>query len=287
MSGGTDALDAAIDGWAPPPVEVIRTVLPGPNTGFADLLDDQVDAADGAAIPPAWHWFAFTPSCPQHELGDDGHPEDGPFLPPLANRRRMLAGGRLRYTAPMRVGETYTRRSELTAARVKDGRSGRMLFTTVRHVFTRSDATVALTEEEYAVYRQQEPGAPRGLAAPSSDGPGWDEHLGARGRRSLDPDPRALFRFSALTYNTHRIHYDHDYVRDVEGYPDLVVQGPLLALLMLEVPRAAGVAPSAFRYRLLAPAFSGTPVVATWDDDALRVGTVGATRAGAEATIEV
>jgi 3-methylfumaryl-CoA hydratase len=199
----------------------------------------------------------------------------------------MMAGGQLRYLAPLRVGETYTRRSELASAQVKDGRSGRMLFTTLRHVFTGADGAVALTEEEHAVYRQQEPGAPRGLAAPSSGGPGWDEHLGARGRRSLDPDPRALFRFSALTYNTHRIHYDHDYVRDVEGYPDLVVHGPLLALLMLEVPRAAGVVPFGFRYRLLAPAFAGTPVVATWDDDTLRVGTVRAARAGAEATIEI
>ena len=284
MSG--DALDA-LEGWAPSPVQVSRTVLPNPNADFADLLDRHVDASEGAPIPPGWHWFAFTPSCPQHELGEDGHPAKGPFLPPLANRRRMMAGGELRYAAPLRVGESYTRRSELVSAQVKNGRTGRMLFTTVRHVFTRPDGTAVLTEDEHAVYRQQAPGTARGLAAPVGDGPGWEHEFGVRGRRDLDPDPRALFRFSALTYNTHRIHYDHDYVRDVEGYPDLVVHGPLLALLMLEVPRAAGVTPVGFRYRLLTPAFSGTPIVATWDDDTLRAGTQGAPRAAAEATIEV
>ncbi len=285
MSG--DALDEALDGWAPGPVEMTRTILPDPNAAFADLLDTRIDVSDGAPIPPAWHWFAFTSSCPQRELGEDGHPTQGPFQPPLPNRRRMMAGGELHFATPLRVGGSFTRRSELVSARVKEGRTGRMLFTTVRHVVTGSDAAMVLTEDEHAVYRQQQPGAPRGLNPPISEGPGWDSQLGARGRRVLDPDPRALFRFSALTYNTHRIHYDHDYVRGVEGYPDLVVHGPLLALLMLELPRAGGVMPSGFRYRLLAPAFSGTPVVATWDDDMLRVGTRGSPRAGAEATIEL
>jgi 3-methylfumaryl-CoA hydratase len=281
----SDALDAALDGWDPPPVVITRTVGPGSCAAFADLLDQRVDVSAGTAIPPGWHWLVFTRSFPQRDLGEDGHPASGPFLPPLANRRRMIAGGEVQLHAPLRVGETYMRRSELISARVTQGRSGRMLFTVVRHIVTGSDATPVLSEDEHVVYRQQEAGTSRGLAARRTAGASWDTQFGARGRLRFDPDSRALFRFSALTYNTHRIHYDHDYVRDVEDYPDLVVHGPLLALLMVEVPRRAGFVPSGLRYRLLAPAYSGTPVVATWDDDTLRVGTVGAARPSAEATI--
>lgn len=244
-----------VQGWEPGPVELTETISDAPSVAFAGLLDQ---APPGPELPPLWTGFHFLELPATAELGEDGHPREGHFLPPVPHRRRMFAGGRLTVHAPIRIGDTITRRSALTSIVPKSGRSGDMLFVTLRHEFVR-DGDVLQTEEQDVVYRQQEPGAPR-AAAPTVAAPGpapSAEHV------ALTPDEVMLFRFSALTYNAHRIHHDLPYTTAVEGYPGLVVHGPLLALLVLEVPRRAGRAVAGFEYRLRRPAFAHSPLVAT------------------------
>jgi 3-methylfumaryl-CoA hydratase len=255
-------LAAHLEGWAPEPVEVTGRLDAWPVRAFAGMLDQPAPPhAPGDPLPPLWHGFHLLDHPAQSELGEDGHPAHGRFLPPLPDRRRMFAGGRLEVRDPLRVDEVVTRRSSLASATPKSGRSGAMVLVTVRHEFTR-DGELAVVEEQDFAYRSQPAGTARGLPpaarAETAEQPPREWHL------RLETDPALLFRFSALTYNTHRIHYDHPYVTGVEGYPGLVVHGPLLALLLLELPRrfAPDRRVTEFSYRLLRPAFAGTAVVA-------------------------
>jgi 3-methylfumaryl-CoA hydratase len=253
-------LASAVAGWAPPPVTVTDRIDPWPVTAFAALLD--LPPPTGT-LPPLWHWFSFLEAVPQAELGEDGHPAHGHFLPPVPDRRRMIAGGRAEFSAPVPLGAAVTRRSVLADVSVKSGRTGEMVFVTVRHELS-VDGAVAVVEEQDVVYRSRPAGATPArvhelpaAVEPAPAVPGaWRLHL--------DPDEAMLFRFSALTYNAHRIHYDRPYVSAVEGYPALVVHGPLLALLALELPRRfAPERPVAtFEYRLQRPVFAGSAVVA-------------------------
>ena len=222
-----------IAGWAPGPAETTETITAGPAVALSGLLDrEPAVTAPGDPIPPLWHWLYFLDRPASSELGPDGHPAAGHFMPPIPQRRRMYAGGRASYTGAFRCGDEITRRSELADATVKQGRSGELLFVTVRSVFTRTGAVIA-TEEQDVVYRSGPPAA-GGSAGP----PRPSEAAGpAPWQIQIVPDPVLLFRFSALTYNAHRIHYDADYATGVEGHPGLVVHGPLLALLCFEVPR--------------------------------------------------
>jgi 3-methylfumaryl-CoA hydratase len=259
-------LEDAIRDWSPEPVTTTGTTSTWAVAAVSGLFDLDPVAREGEPLPPMWHWFGFLEHPRQDELGDDGHLEAGHFLPPLAQRRRMMAGGRLRVTRPMRVGETLARRSSLADAQVKHGRSGDMLLVTVRDEFLDGAGGRLVTEETDIVYRSQAPGQARGLGfeTPSDEAPETgDEAV------TLVPDAPLLFRFSALTYNTHRIHYDHPYVTAVEGYPGLVVHGPLLALMLLEIPRRhrADRAVTAFDYRLARPAFAGHRLVADHEGD--------------------
>lgn len=239
-----------IAGWAPGPTETTETIAAGPAVALSGLLDrEPAVTAPGDPIPPLWHWLYFLDRPATSELGPDGHPAAGHFMPPIPQRRRMYAGGRASYTGAFRCGDQITRRSELADATVKQGRTGELLFVTVRSVFTRAGAVIA-TEEQDVVYRSGPPAAggsagPRGpseaagLATGGSAGPrGFNGAAGpAPWQIQIVPDPVLLFRFSALTYNAHRIHYDADYATGVEGHPGLVVHGPLLALLCFELPR--------------------------------------------------
>jgi 3-methylfumaryl-CoA hydratase len=222
-----------IAGWAPGPTETTETIAAGPAVALSGLLDREPAAtATGNPIPPLWHWLYFLDRPATSELGPDGHPAAGHFMPPMPQRRRMYAGGRASYTGAFRCGDEITRRSELADATVKQGRTGELLFVTVRSVFTRAGAVIA-TEEQDVVYRSGPPAA-GGAAGPR----GPHEAAGpAPWQIQIVPDPVLLFRFSALTYNAHRIHYDADYATGVEGHPGLVVHGPLLALLCFELPR--------------------------------------------------
>jgi 3-methylfumaryl-CoA hydratase len=221
-----------IAGWAPGPAETTETITAGPAVALSGLLDrEPAVTAPGDPIPPLWHWLYFLDRPASSELGPDGHPAAGHFMPPIPQRRRMYAGGRASYTGAFRCGDEITRRSELADATVKQGRTGELLFVTVRSVFTRAGAVIA-TEEQDVVYRSGPPVAePTGPRRPvPEEGPGpW--------QIQIVPDPVLLFRFSALTYNAHRIHYDAGYATGVEGHPGLVVHGPLLALLCFELPR--------------------------------------------------
>ncbi len=191
---------------------------------LAATLDRKVAPAVGAALPPLWHWTHFVPDARTSEIGPDGHPKRGGFLPPVPLARRMWAGGRLTFEHPLFVGEKATRRSTIGDVAVKSGRSGTLVFVKVVHEIE-GESGHALTEEQDIVYREEASGpSPMPPAAP--EGAKWSDQI--------KPDSVLLFRYSALTFNSHRIHYDHPYVTEAEGYAGLVVHGPLTATLLAE-----------------------------------------------------
>jgi 3-methylfumaryl-CoA hydratase len=247
--------------WQPGSVETTRRVDPWAAEAFAGLIGTPAPPplAAGDALPPMWHWFTLLDHPAQSEIGMDGHPADGPFLPPIPRRRRMFAGGRLRQGAPIPVGAQLSSHSSVAGVKVKSGRSGDLAFVTVRHELA-VDGTAVGVEEQDIVYRSEPDSAARRSLS-------WPEKVICEAdqawRLELVTDPVLLFRFSALTYNGHRIHYDWPYATQVERYPGLVVHGPLLALLALELPRvyAPGRAVRAFDYRLVRPAFAPSLMV--------------------------
>jgi 3-methylfumaryl-CoA hydratase len=287
---GVDVLAKSLDGWRPGPVETTRRVDPWPAEAFADLLDTPAPPPlrPGDPLPPLWHWFTLLDHFRHSATGSDGHPADGPFLPPIPARRRMFAGGRLRQDAPIPVGAQLTARSGVADVSVKCGRSGAMAFVTVSHELLVDGARVGV-EEQDLVYRSEPEGAPRRPPARLDRSEGGAEPTGPW-RLELSTDPVLLFRFSALTYNGHRIHYDHPYATQVEGYPGLVVHGPLLALLALELPRVH--VPDAtvctLDYRLVRPAFAPSQIVGVGRPEAHAVeASVGAAGAGPSLTATI
>jgi len=203
-----------------------------PLAGLAATLDrSEPPPLPGDAIPPLAHWLYFLPLAPQHEIGVDGHPRRGGFLPPVDLPRRMWAGGRFEFVQLLRVGDELVRTSRIAKVDAKSGRSGPLVFVTVRHEIA-GDRGLAIAEEHDIVYRDAPaPGAPE--PAPTPAPAPTDEGF----RREIAPDPVLLFRYSALTFNGHRIHYDRSYVTEVEGYPGLVVHGPLIATLLVDLLR--------------------------------------------------
>ena len=183
---------------------------------------------NGEPLPPLWHWLYFLPLDRQSEMGPDGHPRRGGFLPPVSLPRRMIAGGQIRWHHPLHVGEVITRRSSVVDVRHKEGRTGQLVFVKLRHEISGSEG-LALTEESDIVYRDKSrPGETSGsrIAPVILD---WS--------RTVQPDEVLMFRFSALTFNSHRIHYDRRYALEQEGYPGLVVHGPLIAILLADSMR--------------------------------------------------
>ncbi|MEW1748948.1 hypothetical protein [Streptomyces angustmyceticus] len=257
-------LTSHLESWDPQPVTDEDSLPAGPVAAMSTLLDlPQAAATTGDRLPPLWHWLYFLHWPAQRDLGADGHPQQGHFLPPLPHRRRMIAGGRCDITEPLRLGEPAERLTSLSSVTAKHGSTGELLFVTERRAFRQRGRT-CLVEEQDIVYRSAPPtlgqreavtAAVDGSTMPEPDGP-W--------QLPLHPDPTLLFRFSALTANAHRIHYDAPYARNEEGYPGLVVHGPLLALLMLELVRRNAPARQVctLRYRLRRPLFAGEHLVA-------------------------
>ncbi len=258
-------LDGYLRDWRPEPLTESETLSPTAAQALAAVLEcpDEV-FKDGTPLPALWHWVHFQ-HWPSHgELGADGHPAHGHFLPPLPDRRRMFAGGRVRTLAPLLLGQYTEKSSSLAEATVKQGRSGELVFVTVRSEF-RQEGQLRLVEEQDYVYRSGESAAK--TAAPQEDRPSIQPESGSAWGRSFTADSVRLFRFSALTANAHRIHYDRPYARDVEAYPDLVVHGPLLTLLMTELARKnmPGKPISNVDYRFHRPVFAGDPIFVTGD----------------------
>jgi len=216
------------------------------------LLDrDDPPAAPGEAIPPLAHWLYFLPTHRQSQVGPDGHAHRGEFLPPVALPRRMWAGSRVEFLRPVCVGEPVRRLSRIAAVAEKQGRSGPLVFVTLRHEVS-GPAGLALVDEHEIVYRGAEgPAAAPAQAAPS--GEAWS--------REIRPDPVLLFRYSAVTFNGHRIHYDHPYATGAEGYPGLVVHGPLVATLLVDLLRRnrPGAVLATFSFRARRPLFDTAP----------------------------
>lgn len=247
-----------VESWAPAALTDEDPLSPGPASVMSALLDLPSGAAAGDALPPLWHWFYFLNWPRQDELGADGHPLNGHFLPPVPDRQRMFAGGRCEIIEPLHLGERAERTASLQNVAVKHGRTGEMVFVTQRNEF-RQGGRLRLVEELDIVYRSGRSSAkhPASLdfSAPAPADGTWN--LDAR------PDPTLLFRFSALTANAHRIHYDVPYVREEEGYPGIVVHGPLLAVLMLElVRRNSAREVRSLSFRLRSPVFAGEQLVA-------------------------
>lgn len=216
---------------------------------FATLDRDDAPPRAGDALPPLAHWLYFLPLAKTGELGPDGHPKRGGFLPPVPLPRRMWAGGRFEFLQPLRVGEAVTRVSRIVAVSAKRGRSGELVFVTVRHEIA-GPRGLALTEEHDIVYRDlpaADAPAAQPVAAPT------DETFA----REIAPDSVLLFRYSALTFNGHRIHYDRTYATAVEGYPGLVVHGPLIATLLVDLLRqhVPDAALQTFEFKAIAPLF--------------------------------
>ncbi|EER60285.1 conserved hypothetical protein [Acidovorax delafieldii 2AN] len=209
--------------------------------------------AAGDELQPLWHWLYFLPQALQQELGEDGHPRKGGFLPPVPLPRRMWAGGRLQWLQPLRVGEDVKRTSEILSVSHKSGRSGDLVFATIRHELS-GGAGLAVREEQDIVYREMaRPGDP----APAPQAP----PAAALWSREIVPDPVLLFRYSALTFNGHRIHYDRSYAVECEAYPALVVHGPLIATLLADLARreCPGHRFASFNFRAVRPLFDRHP----------------------------
>ena len=238
------------------------TATLAPLRALSATLDrDASGIAPGWALPPCWHWLYFLPMHRQSELGPDGHAQRGGFLPPVPLPRRMWAGSRIDFLAPLRAGQALERHSRIADVRLKTGRQGALVFVHVHHDIHAEGAHV-IHEEHDIVYRDLAPPSPAAAAGANTGATAAAPALPpAEWRRQVRPDDVLLFRYSALTFNGHRIHYDRRYVTEVEGYPGLIVHGPLIATLLLDLLRQA--LPQAtvrrFAFKALQPIFDTAP----------------------------
>lgn len=249
----TDATHDYTD-WIGRTERIEEHICLAPVLAAAATLDNTGESfGDGSALPPLWHWFYFLPRAQQSSLNSDGHPPRGGFMPPIPYPRRMFAGARLRFHRLLTIGQPACREGVIRNITQKTGRSGALAFVTVGYTFSQGGET-CIEEEQDIVYREPGPPAPAPTPTelpPVPDG-GWS--------RTVAPDPRLLFRFSALTFNAHRIHYDRPYAMNEEGYPGLVVHGPLTAILLMELVRQhAGRDVAGFSFRMQSPLFDLDP----------------------------
>ncbi len=227
-----------------------------PVMALAATLDHPAaNVMAGTPLPPLWHWLYFLPMHRQSEIGADGHAKRGGFLPPVPLPRRMWAGSQFEFRAPVRVGDNVARTSTIADVTTKEGRTGQLVFVRVRHELRCDrDTDPALVEYHDIVYREAR--RADDVAPPPQPAPG-----GADWQREIVPDDVLLFRYSALTFNGHRIHYDRRYVTEVEGYPGLIVHGPLIATLLMDLLRrqAPDAEVASFRFKAVRPTFDLHP----------------------------
>jgi 3-methylfumaryl-CoA hydratase len=242
------------DAWIGRSTEHADRVNETPIRLLQATLDYPEPSALPATLPPLWHWLYFPAAERQSELDADGHVQRGGFLPPVTLPRRMWAGGRLRFLRPLDLDAPVRRRATIQRVRCTAGRSGPLVFVTVLHEI--SDAQgLAIREEQDLVYREApSPAAPHTPPPPPAP-------ADAQYARTVTPDPVLLMRFSALTFNGHRIHYDRPYATQTEGYPGLVVHGPLIALLLAEELRRAHPDRTlrSFEFKAVSPLFDTAP----------------------------
>ncbi len=245
----TGSLDLPhLKGWIGKTRTVADTITPRLAASLAAVLDEPVEFAAGDPAPVGIQWCLAPDIAPMAGLGADGHPARGGFLPPVPLPRRMWAGGRLRFHGSFRVGDTIERRSVVREVEAKEGRSGSLCFVTVAHEY-HGAAGLLLSEEHDIVYREI---APTVLPEPPATAAEADIRV------EVEASPVLLARYSAVTFNGHRIHYDRDYSRDEELYPGLIVHGPLQATYLLRMARDAfGGLPARFDFRGRAPLFDG------------------------------
>ena len=218
---------SGLEAWIGRRESLVDVIAPDPVARLSATLDHPAPrAVAGEALPLPWHWLYFLPVVPASGLDVDGHARRGGFLPPVPLPRRMWAGSRIRVATPLRVGERVRRESTISDIRHKRGSSGELVFVTLRHQILRGDVLV-LEEQQDLVYREASAGNAMPAAIPAPAPAQWS--------RQVTPDPVLLFRYSALSFNGHRIHYDRDYATAQEGYGGLVVQGPLTATLLLDL----------------------------------------------------
>jgi 3-methylfumaryl-CoA hydratase len=247
---------ATLEDWIGRTESVRDTVGATPVIALHATLDDApLPVPDGTVLPPLWHWLYFLPAHRQSDLGPDGHGKRGGFLPPVPLPRRMWAGGQLAFRTPIRVGDHVERTSTIEDVKTKTGRTGALVFVKVRHdVLVDGASEPVLVERHDIVYRDaKRADDPEPAPRKAPDGAVWT--------RQIVPDDVLLFRYSALTFNGHRIHYDRRYATGVEGYPGLIVHGPLIATLLIDLIRRER--PSAtvatFDFRAVRPTFDLHP----------------------------
>ena len=236
--GRRETVEAMLDPW---PVKALRATL--------DL--EPADAAPLETLPPLWHWLYFLETAPRSQIGVDGHPFRGAFMPPISLPRRMFAGGRSHYLSPLKLGRPASQSREILKIEPKTSGSGELVFVTVGYSYAQ-DGVVCVHEERDFVFLGPQPAAPPVTVEAPAPG-AW--------RIALTPDPVLLFRFSALTFNGHRIHYDTVYAQAEENLPERVVHGPLTAILLAELARLrAGARLAEFEFRARKPFFVDQPM---------------------------
>jgi len=245
-----------LQGWIGRSESVRDQIGATPVRALNATLDHQsLPVETGTALPPLWHWRYFLPLHRHSEIGADGHAKRGGFLPPVPLPRRMWAGSQFEFRSPVRVGDAVERTSTIADVTVKEGRTGKLVFVKVRHELRcNGSAEPAIVEFHDIVYREARRPA-------DVEPPPHAAATGAAWQRVIVPDDVLLFRYSALTFNGHRIHYDRKYVTEVEGYPGLIVHGPLIATLLMDLVRrhAPDADVAAFRFKAVRPTFDLNP----------------------------
>ncbi|MDP9082855.1 MAG: MaoC family dehydratase N-terminal domain-containing protein [Pseudomonadota bacterium] len=228
------------------------TLTDFPVAALAAILDHPQPPRCGDPMPPLWHWLYFKPIARSSAIDTDGHPVRGGFLPPIPLASRMWAGGRLKFLSALQIGEHVSRETKIRSITAKRGRRGPLVFLCMVHRISGPQG-LAIEEEQNVVYRETASAAISPSPATDRRTPDW--------REEITPDEVMLFRYSALTFNAHRIHYDRPYAEQVEGYPGLLVQGPLTATLLLDrFMSAVRRAPLEFEFRAASPVIAGEPI---------------------------